>query len=136
MKNPVLFLLLLLSIGCENTQKDIEYIICKDSIRYWNYEWKHKHSESFGFTFSFDTNGKVLKYSHRKESNTRKLFEDSHVPGFGSWKVTKDSVLTFMNSQYKITSYSKDTIHSIDKNTKENVNFIRVEESDLNIVKE
>lgn len=134
MKNTILILLSILTLSCSNPKKNLEFAICKDSIQYWNYEWPHRRSEFFGFTFSFNKNGKALKYSYDKKSNTRALFTDYHYSGIERWKVTKDSILTLFGSDMKITSYSENEIYCVDKITEENVKFIKVKKSNLNIV--
>lgn len=60
MKN-VLVLSLLISIGCTNKQKELEYLICKDSIQYWNYEWPRDRAQYYGFTFNLSKNGNYKK---------------------------------------------------------------------------
>jgi hypothetical protein len=130
----IILLLVLLCFGCANPKKDLEYLICKDSIQYWNYEWPHYRSQFYGFTFSFNKNGKLLKYSFNKETNVRRFFGDEDF-GYGNWNVTKDSILTFMGAREKIVSYSEDTIHAIKMETGEKISYIRVNKKELNIEK-
>ncbi|MEN2487941.1 hypothetical protein AAYQ05_09100 [Flavobacterium sp. B11] len=128
----VIILSLLISIGCTNKQKELEYLICKDSIQYWNYEWPRDRAEYYGFTFSFDKQGNVLKYSFNKEKNERRLFTD--IQNDNKWSITKDSILSFMGGNKKIVKITPDTIYAINLKTKEKVSFIRVK-GNLNIKK-
>ncbi len=104
-----LFALMFL-IRCNNNRKSLKYLICRDSIQYWNYEWPRERAAYFGFTFSFDKDGKVKKYSFSKIKNRRILFTDYHQTPDLTWSVSKDSILTFFGSSSKIVYYSEDTI--------------------------
>ena len=76
----ILVLVLCISFGCANKQKELEHLICRDSVQYWNYEWPRKRAEYYGFTFSFDKNGELIKYSYSKVKNKRWKFWDIQDP--------------------------------------------------------
>ena len=130
----ILVLVLCISFGCANKQKELEYLICKDSVQYWNYEWPRKRAEYYGFTFSFDKNGKLKKYSFDKVENKRRYFWDIQDPDINKWSVTKDSVLKVMGDKEKILRYTEDTIYTVSLKYKIKSYYVRVKE-DLNIEK-
>lgn len=129
----IIFLIMLLS-GCSSKEKELKYLICKDSIQYWNYEWARDRAAFYGFTFSFSKNGKVLKYSYNKITKKRRFFNDNYIPGLTNWKVSEDSILTFYNSTEKIIKYSEDTIYTFNIETKKKAHLVRVKDKLLNIV--
>ncbi|WP_281631308.1 hypothetical protein [Flavobacterium luteolum] len=131
----VIILSLLISIGCTNKQKELEYLICKDSIQYWNYEWPRYRAQYYGFTFSFDKNGNSKKYSFGKTKNKRWEFWDIPDPSINRWSISKDSILSVMGDKQKITRYTEDTIHAINLTDKTKVYYVRVK-GNLNIDKE
>ena len=130
----ILVLVLCISFGCANKQKELEYLICKDSVQYWNYEWPRKRAEYYGFTFSFDKNGKLKKYSFDKVENKRRYFWDIQDPDINKGSVTKDSVLKVMGDKEKILRYTEDTIYTVSLKYKIKSYYVRVKE-DLNIEK-
>lgn len=130
----ILVLVLCISFGCANKQKELEYLICRDSIQYWNYEWPRKRAEYYGFTFSFDKNGKLKKYSFDKVENKRRYFWDIQDPDVNKWSVTKDSIFKIMGDEEKILRYTEDTIYTISLKGKIKSYYVRVKE-DLNIEK-
>jgi hypothetical protein len=119
-------------VSCKNNQKEMQFLICKDSIQYWNYEWPHYRSENYGFTFSFNKNGKILKYSFNKDTNERRFFADNHRPGYSNWNVSEDSILTLFDSPCKILKMTEDTIYVFESETRLKAKYIRVK-SELNI---
>ncbi|WP_374173591.1 hypothetical protein [Flavobacterium tructae] len=130
----ILFVILLILIGCTNKQKELEYLICKDSIQYWNYEWPRDRAQYYGFTFSLSKDGKLKKYSYDKIKNRRSFFWDIQDPDISKWSVSKDSVLTVMGDKDKIIKYTDDTIYVISLQNKTKSYYVRVKE-DLNISK-
>lgn len=98
MKRMLLLILFIMS-GCTNKQEELSYLICKDSIQYWNYEWPRERAEYYGFTFGFDKNGTVKKYSYNKEKNKRWFFGDNRDPYNNKWSVTKDSIFKVMGEK-------------------------------------
>ncbi len=109
-------------LSCSNNkQKELEYLICKDSVQYWNFEWPRERSKFYGFTFSFEKGGKLKKFSFNKETNIRNIYWDIDNPEICKWSVSKDSILKIMGSKVKILKYNTDTIFTLDikYNTKE-----------------
>tara|TARA_B100001105_G_scaffold253107_1_gene246004 strand:- start:992 stop:1471 length:480 start_codon:yes stop_codon:yes gene_type:complete len=135
MQSKYIILLTILCVGCKNTERELQYLICKDSIQYWNYEWPRDRADKFGFTFSFDKEGNVLKYSYNKQTNRRSLFSDHPVldPSM-KWNVSADSIFNLMGSSKKIVKYNQDTIYAIDLRTKQKIFYVRVKEA-LNITR-
>lgn len=131
----ILIVILLTSIGCGNKQKELEYLICKDSVQYWNYEWPRDRAQYYGFTFSLSKNGKLRKYSYDKVKNRRSVFWDIQDPDISKWSVSKDSVLTVMGDKDKIIKYTDDTIYVIGLQNKTKSYYVRVK-GDLNISKD
>ncbi|MEO7977682.1 hypothetical protein [Flavobacterium sp.] len=130
----VIILSLLISISCTNKKKELEYLICKDSTQYWNYEWPRYRAQYYGFTFSLNKNGKLKKYSFDKVENKRRYFWDIQDPDISKWSVSKDSILTIMGVKKKIIRYTEDTIHAINLEDKTKVYYVRVK-GNLNIDK-
>lgn len=128
----ILILIAFLSFSCKNKQEELKYLICKDSVQYWNYEWPRDRAQYYGFTFAFNKNGKLKKYSYSKVKNKRWEFTDIRDPNIRKWSVTKDSILTVMGVKKKIIRYTKDTIYAINLEDKTNVYYIKVK-GDLNI---
>ena len=120
-------------ISCSNNSKKINFIICKDSVQYWDYNMI-RGSQDVWFTYSFNKNGIVQKYSYNKETNKRWLFLDYGYEKEFKWKVTDDSILNFMDSKLKIIKISDDTIFTFNKKTKEFERYMRVR-GKLNIQK-
>ncbi|WP_427873479.1 hypothetical protein [Flavobacterium sp. MMS24-S5] len=131
-KGLILFVLLCLS--CTNKKQELEYLICKDSIQFWNYEWPRDRSEFYSFTFSFDNEGNVVKYSYNKIKNKRIIFTDHPKQFKKKWNVTNDSIFTFFGSAKKIIRYTEDSIFVVYPETKEIGYFLRVKNK-LNIQK-
>ncbi|WP_017498023.1 hypothetical protein [Flavobacterium sp. WG21] len=131
----ILIVILLISIGCTNKQKELEYLICKDSTQYWNYEWPRDRAQYYGFTFSLSKDGKLKKYSYDKIKNRRSFFWDIPDPDISKWSVSKDSVLTVMGDKDKIIKYTDDTIYVISLQNKTKSYYVRVK-GDLNISKD
>lgn len=127
--------LLFVLVSCTDKKKELEYLICKDDIQYWNYEWPRDRAEYYGFTFSFDKDGNVVKYSYNKEKNERRLFWDIQDPNNNKWNITEDSIFSFMGGSDKILKITPDTIYAINLKTKKKVSYIRVK-GDLHIIKE
>lgn len=130
----VLILFVLLCLSCTNKKQELEYLICRDSIQFWNYEWPRDRSEFYGFTFSFDNEGNVIKYSYNKITNKRRVFTDHPRRFTNTWNVTKDSLFTFFQSTEKIVRYTDDTIFVVYPETKEKAYYVRVK-GKLNIQK-
>ncbi len=130
----IFFLSLFISIGCTNKQKELQYLICKDSIQYWNYEWPRDRAQYYGFTFSLDKNGDLKKYSYSKVQNKRWEFWDIPDPSVERWSVSKDSILSIMGDKEKITRYTEDTIYTISLEDKTKSYYVRVK-GNLNIDK-
>lgn len=128
----VIIVSLLITFGCTNKQKELEYLISKDSVQYWNYEWPRDRTQYYGFTFSLNKNGKLKKYSFDKVENKRRYFWDIQDPDISKWSVSKDSILTIMGVKKKITRYSEDTIHAINLEDNTKVYYVRVK-GNLNI---
>ncbi|MHA3789522.1 hypothetical protein ACX0HA_15025 [Flavobacterium hauense] len=128
-----IILIAILFCACSPKENNLKYLICKDSIQYWNYEWPRVRSEYYGFTFSFDKNGKVVKYSYDKEKNIRRLFTDGIDMSKEKWSISEDSIFKFMKDSEKIIKFNEDTIFAIDLLTKQKVYYVRVK-GDLNIV--
>ncbi len=131
----IIILVLFISFSCTNKQKELKYLICKDSIQYWNYEWPRERAKYYGFTFSFDKSGKLKKYSYNKVKNKRWEFWDIQDPDINNWSVTKDSILKIMGDKEKIISYTEDTIQTVSLKYKTKSYYVRVK-GDLNIEKE
>lgn len=131
MKKAII-LSLLISFGCTNKQKELKYLICKDSIQYWNYEWPRDRAQYYGFTFSLDKEGNSKKYSFSKKQNKRCEFWDIPDPSVNRWSVSGDSILSIMGVKKKIIRYTEDTIYAINLEDKTKVYYIRVK-GDLNI---
>jgi hypothetical protein len=134
MKKAII-LLVLICLGCTNKKQELEYLICKDSIQYWNYEWTRDRAEFYGFTFSFDNKGNAVKYSYNKTKNERRIFTDHPRQFKKKWYVTNDSLFTFFDSTKKIIRYTEDTIFVIYPETKEKGYYVRVK-GKLNIRKD
>lgn len=117
--------------SCSDNSEKMKYLICKDSIQYWNYNMVSAN-QNVWFTFSFDKNGNVKKYSFFK--GKRWIFEDYPRSGSLKWGVTGDSIFKYLESSEKIIKISDDTIYSIDLQTKEKYTYYRVKD-DLNIQK-
>lgn len=115
--------------SCSDGSEKMKYLICKDSVQYWNYNLT-SDNQNVWFTFSFDKNGKVKKYSFYK--NKRWLFEDYPRKTSLEWSVTKDSIFSFMGTSDKIIKISDDVISTIDLQTKEKHIYYRVK-GNLNI---
>lgn len=131
MKKAII-LSLLISFGCTNKQKELEYLMCKDSIQFWNYEWPRDRAQYYGFTFSLDKKGNSKKYSFSKVKNKRWEFWDIPDPSVNRWSVSKDSILSIMGVKKKIIRYTEDTIYAINLEDKTKVYYVRVK-GDLNI---
>ncbi|KAF2337488.1 MAG: hypothetical protein REI96_22060 [Flavobacterium nitrogenifigens] len=125
MKKIIIFILVI-SFSCKNRKEKLEYLICKDSVQYWNYEWPRERANYHGFTFSFDKNGKVTKYSFSKVKNKRWIFSDIPDTSIYRWEITNDSILIVMGTKKKIIRYTEDTIYAIDIESNENVYYTRV----------
>lgn len=130
----IIILVLCVFFSCTDKQNELKYLICKDSIQYWNYEWPRERAKYYGFTFSFDKRGELKKYSFDKVKNRRTLFWDIQDPGINKWSVTKDSILKIMGDEEKIIRYTEDTIYAIDIKYKIKSYYIR-ETGDLHIDK-
>lgn len=130
MKKTILNFLVIMSFSnCTNKKKELENLICKDSIQYWNVEWPRERADFYGFTYSFDKNGNVKKYSFDKVDNSRSLFEDYSVKTNLKWSVTSDSILRIMEFDEKIKRYTTDSIFTESKysdGTKSKSIYIRV----------
>lgn len=135
-KNKIIYFIIscLILLSCSDNQKKLKYLICKNDIQYWKYEWPRKRAEYYGFTFSFDKNGNVVKYSFNKVRNERWIFSDNLNPEINKWSVTEDSIFSNMGSSNKIIKYTEDTIYTIDINTHTRESYIRVK-GDLHIMK-
>lgn len=123
-------------MSCKNPQKEIEKtILYNDSIGYWDHEWPRDRAEFSGATLKFEKNGKISHYSFDKIKNKRMLFGgygDLVIPNI--WKISEDSILTYLNKKKKIIKYNTDTIWLYDKEMKYNSMLIK-SEGDLNIEK-
>jgi hypothetical protein len=129
----MLFLMLFITFGCTNKQEELNYLICKDSIQYWNYEWPRERAEYYGFTFGFNKNGTVKKYSYNKEKNKRWLFGDNRDPYNDKWSVTEDSIFKVMGDRDKIIRYTKDTIYVINIKYKIKGYYVKIKPESLNL---
>lgn len=129
-------LIILLLYSCSNNPQDKirKTILYNDSVGYWNYEWPRDRSEFYGMTFEFNNKGKVKQYSYSKVKNKRWLFSDYGVEPRLEWRVSNDSIFTFMNynSKIKVIKYNNDTIWLYDKERKRQDMLIKVK-GDLNI---
>ena len=98
----VLILSIIFLSACNNTI-DLKDKIHGNGIKYWDYNMVGR-GQNVWFTFSFDKLGFVKKYSFYK--NKRWLFEDYPGPTSEIWTVSNDSILTFLESNYKIVNIS------------------------------
>lgn len=132
----VLIFIFYFQIGCKSKVEKLQYLICKDSIQYWDYEWPRENAERHGFTFSFDKKGECVKYSNAKVRKKRTLFPDDFWEGRENWHFINDSILYCYTTYNKVISYSEDTIHLADLcNNLYRSMLIRVK-GDLNIIEE
>lgn len=115
--------------SCSKSSEKINYLICKDSIQYWNYNMISKQ-RNIWFTFSFDKNGNVKKYSFYK--GKRWLFEDYPNKPDLKWSVSNDSIFRFLGVSEKITKICNDTIFSVNIKSREKNIYYRVK-GNLNI---
>lgn len=133
MKNLKLksIIFLLIFISCSSSSENMSYLICNDSIEYWDYNMI-RNEQNIWFTFSFDKNGEVLKYSYRKDKQLRWLFNDYRFQTKFTWSISNDSVLSFMGSKSKIVEITKDYILAKDLITDEKNEYFRVK-GNLNV---
>lgn len=129
----VLTLAVLICFGCNNKQRELEYLICRDSIQYWNIEWPRDRAEYYGFTFSFDKKGNVVKYSYNKTNKFRFVFTDHPRMFKKTWNVTDDSIFTVFETPRKIIRYTDDTIFVLNPETNTKSYYVRVK-GKLNIL--
>ena len=125
----VIFLLIFTS--CSNSSEDMSYLICNDSIQYWDYNMI-REEQNIWFTFSFNKNGEVVKYSYNKNKQLRWLFDDYHFQTKFTWSISNDSVLSSMGSKSKIVKITNDYILAKDLETDEKEEYFRVK-GNLNI---
>ena len=111
----VLILSTIFLSACDKSN-DLKDKICGNSIKYWDYNMMSR-DQNVWFTFSFDKTGHVKKYSFYK--NKRWLFEDYPRETSVRWTVSKDSILTFLESKNKIVNISDNFIKLIDLRTNE-----------------
>jgi len=131
MKKTII-LSLFIFFSCANKQNELQFLLCKDSVQYWNYEWPRYRAEYYGFTFSLDKNGDVKKYSFDKVENKRRYFWDIPDPSINRWSVSKDSILSIMGVKEKIIRYTEDTIYTVNIKDKSKGYYVRVK-GNLNI---
>ena len=139
MKKTVLLLSIFI-FSCTNKQKEIEYFLCKDSIQYWNYEWKRNFPDEFGKTFSFNKNGNLNNYLFLKNSGLRKMYKED-VENLYKWSIHSDSILKIMDHKsnvfntYVILKYSSDSIKLVDLEYKD-TSFLYLEKKKFKILLE
>ena len=121
----------LLLISCSDNSKELKFLICNDSIEYWDYNMI-RQTQNVWFTYSFDKNGTVRKYSFNKGKNKRWLFSDYGYQKEFKWEVKKDSIFTFMGTNQRIIKISKDTLLTYNLEDKKFEEYIRVK-GNLNI---
>jgi hypothetical protein len=116
----LLLLLLLLLLSCSNKKKELEYLICKDSIQYWNVDRESNEDvEIYSFTYSFAKNGDVKKYGYRVDLNKRYPQSDCSPIDPNDclkWSIKEDYIVYKMyNFKDKIIQISKneDTIYAV-----------------------
>ncbi|MES2574081.1 MAG: hypothetical protein V4572_04005 [Bacteroidota bacterium] len=119
-------------MSCSDNSKKLNFLICNDSIKYWDYNMI-RGEQNVWFTFSFDKNENVIKYSFNKKNNKRWLFTDygMYTERY-KWNVTKDSILEFMGNTEKIIKISRDTLFTYNLKDREMKKYICVK-GDLNI---
>lgn len=100
---------ILFLLSCSERTPDLNYLISKDSIQYWNYEWKRNFPDEFGKTYSFNKNGELLQYLYIKK-NKKLVIYKSALRNPKTWSVVKDSSLVINGDLYKIINYNEDTI--------------------------
>ena len=132
--------LLLLSIiaisflSCNFKQRKMEYLICKDSIQYWDYI-PDGRGASIKSGFGFNKKG-IAKDFHIYEKGNRwvaKDCENSTKYECEKWSVTEDSIFTKKPSRniiyylkMKILKCTDDTILGESLNSKGKILLIRV----------
>lgn len=131
MKKSIILTLFII-FSCTNKQNELKYLLCKDSIQYWNYEWPRYRADYYGFTFILDKNGDVKKYSFDKVENKRRYFWDIPDPSINRWSVSKDSILSIMGVKEKIFRFTEDTIYTVNIKDKSKGYYVRVK-GNLNI---
>lgn len=118
-------------LSCSERTPNLNYLNSKDSIQYWNYEWKRNFPDEFGETFSFNKNGDLLKYFYVKQSGLRQIYWDD-IENPYKWSIKSDSLLINnaghdIHQAYGIIHFKGDTIKLVNSKFKDTSILIKVE---------
>jgi len=123
-------------LSCSQNKENIESVICKDSLQYWDLVTYSKQNVRVFLTYSFKKNGTYTMYDIDKEGNRRIMTYGSGEVAIEKWSVSKDSTLTINTGKSKITRYNEDTIFIGDNDkgsllirVKRKINLINVGDS-------
>jgi hypothetical protein len=111
-KISVFIFAVLVLFSCSEKTPDLIYLISKDSIQHWNYEWKRNFPDEFGKTYSFNKNGELLQYLYIKKNKKRVIYKNA-FRNPKKWSVVADSSFVINGDIFRIIYYNKDTIRLV-----------------------
>jgi hypothetical protein len=110
--------------SCSRNKENLEYLICKDSLQYWDLVSCKKQDVSVFLTYSFKKDGTYTMYDIDKVGNRRIMTYGNGDVEIEKWSISNDSIFTINVGKSKITRCNEDTIY-LGMNEKRNL-LIRV----------
>jgi len=106
----VIFLVIIM-ISCTHKKDELKYMICRDSIQYWESKHMWSDGERYLDIKRFDYHGIFKSYWVDKVGNIRSIRDENNNEDISTWTLTNDSILTINKiPRYKIIKYNLDTI--------------------------
>jgi len=105
----VVFLVIIM-ISCTHKKDELKYMICRDSIQYWESKHMWSDGERHLDIKRFDYHGIFKSYWVDKVGNIRSIRNEDNNEEISTWTLTNDSILVINKiPRYKITKYNLDT---------------------------
>ena len=108
--NGIFICSLFLLSGCSQKKNKIEYLICRDSIQYWDFISNTQQKSEIDETYCFKKGGSFIRYYFGKDGNRRILTNADNEVVVGKWSISNDSIFTIDFGRIKIANYNEDTI--------------------------
>jgi hypothetical protein len=104
---PIIFVFLL---SCSDSKKEIQYIICKDSLQYWDLVSYSKAKVETTLTYCFKKDGSYTMYNVSDDGLRTIMTYGSGEVAIEKWSISNDSIFTINVGKSKILKYNLDTI--------------------------
>jgi len=103
-------IILVFLFSCSRNKENLEYLICKDSLQYWDLVSFNKQDVTVFLTYRFKKDGTYTTYDIDKDGNRRIMTYGNGDMAIEKWSISNDSIFTINVGKSKITRCNKDTI--------------------------